>query len=78
MIIFAGEIEYKMSCLIDTHTHLYDEAFSADFDETVSRSIAAGVSRFVFPDIDSSSREAMLDCAAKYPDNIFCGISTLR
>ena len=74
MIIFAGEIEYKMSCLIDTHTHLYDEAFSADFDETVSRSIAAGVSRFVFPDIDSSSREAMLDCAAKYPDNIFCGI----
>lgn len=61
-----------MSRFIDTHTHLYDEAFAADFEETVARAVTAGVVKMVFPDIDGSSREAMLACAAKFPENIFC------
>ena len=54
-----------MHYFIDTHTHLYDDAFSADFGETVARAAEAGVTRLVFPDIDSSSRDAMLECASR-------------
>lgn len=61
-----------MSYFIDTHTHLYDEAFNGDFDDTVRRAFGAGVKQFVFPDIDSSCRNAMLECASRFPDNIFC------
>ena len=63
-----------MHYFIDTHTHLYDDAFSADFGETVARAAEAGVTRLVFPDIDSSSRDAMLECASRYPENIFCTV----
>ncbi len=40
---------------VDTHTHLYDEAFDADFDETVGRIKENGVIKCIFPGIDSSS-----------------------
>lgn len=42
--------------LVDTHTHLNDEAFSNDLDEVVSRAEAAGVTRLVVCgyDIESS------------------------
>lgn len=40
---------------IDTHCHLYDEAFDADRDEAVQRAIEAGVTTLLLPDIDSSS-----------------------
>ena len=38
--------------MVDTHTHLYDAAFSADGDtpaDAVRRAIAAGVERMVLP-----------------------------
>lgn len=63
-----------MSYFIDTHTHLYDEAFNEDFKESVCRAISSGVTKMIFPDIDSTSRERMLECADSYPENIFCGI----
>lgn len=62
----------KMSYFIDTHTHLYDEAFSGDFRESVNRAISEGVRKMIFPDIDSTSRNKMLECADAYPENIFC------
>ena len=37
---------------IDTHVHLYDEAFDADFDEILSRIKEAGVGCCIFPAID--------------------------
>lgn len=40
---------------IDTHCHLYDEAFDADRDEALQRAINAGVTTMLLPDIDSTS-----------------------
>ncbi len=40
---------------IDTHCHLYDEAFDSDRPEAVGRAIAAGVEIMLLPDIDSQS-----------------------
>ena len=40
---------------IDTHCHLYDEAFDADREQTIQRAIDAGVDMMLLPDIDSSS-----------------------
>jgi len=51
----------------DTHTHLYDEAFKGEEDLAVERSVEAGVNRLIFPDIDSTSREAMFSLARKHP-----------
>ena len=40
---------------IDTHCHLYDEAFDADRDDTLQRALDAGVTTLLLPDIDSTS-----------------------
>ena len=41
--------------LIDTHCHLYDEAFDSDRNEVVERAVNAGVKRMLLPAIDSSN-----------------------
>ncbi len=51
--------------MIDTHTHLYDEAFEADFSSVLERAIEAGVEKFIFPGIDSESHYRMMESAAK-------------
>ncbi len=56
---------------IDTHAHLYDEAFAADEDSAVERAAEAGVTKIVFPDIDSQSREAMFSLADRHQGIIF-------
>ena len=56
---------------IDTHSHLYDEAFFGEEDLAMQRAIEAGVTRLIFPDIDSKSRDAMFSFADRYRDNIF-------
>lgn len=56
--------------MIDTHTHLYDEAFMDDFDQAVERAVGAGVEHMIFPGIDSSVHERMMECAARVPDRI--------
>ena len=40
---------------IDTHSHLYDEAFDIDRDAVIQRAIESGVDTLLMPDIDSSS-----------------------
>lgn len=40
---------------IDTHCHLYDEAFDDDRDTVIQRALDAGVTTLLLPDIDSSS-----------------------
>ncbi len=45
--------------LIDTHSHLYDEAFDADRAETLQRALDAGVVCLLLPAIDSESHEAL-------------------
>ena len=56
---------------IDTHSHLYDEAFASEEDLAVTRATQAGVSRMILPDIDASSRDAMFRLAERHPDTLF-------
>lgn len=56
---------------IDTHTHLYDEAFTGEEDAAVLRAVSSGVNRMIFPDIDSSTRELMFDIADRHAGTVF-------
>lgn len=56
---------------IDTHTHLYDEAFEDGQDQAVERAIAAGVTRMILPDIDSQTREMMFSLADRHPGTLY-------
>lgn len=54
---------------IDTHCHLYDEAFDADCDDAVCRALQAGVTTMLLPDIDSSSTSRLEALQNAYPDH---------
>ncbi len=56
---------------IDTHTHLYDEAFKGEEGQAVERADAAGVRKLILPDIDSSSRDSMFSLADRFPGKAF-------
>lgn len=56
--------------ITDTHTHLCSEEFDQDRTEMIQRAIAAGVSRFFIPSIDSTDTQKMYDLEAQFPDNI--------
>ena len=56
---------------IDTHSHIYDEAFSSEEDLAVSRAVDAGVTKMILPDIDRSSRQAMFDLSDRHPGVLF-------
>ena len=56
---------------IDTHTHLYDEAFAGEEDLAVARAVEAGITKMILPDIDSQTRETMLDMAQRHEDILF-------
>lgn len=51
--------------MIDTHSHIYDEAYAEDFDLVVARAKEAGVEKLIMPDIDSATRGAMMSVAKK-------------
>ena len=54
--------------MIDTHSHIYDEAYAEDFEAVVARAREAGVVKIVTPGIDSSCHEAMVAVADALPD----------
>ena len=56
--------------LIDTHTHLYSEAFENDRDAVIERALRAGISLFFLPAIDASYSESMYALQQQYPQNI--------
>lgn len=56
--------------LIDTHVHLYADAFDADRDAVVQRAHAAGVRQMLLPAVDLASVEASLELAARH-DGVF-------
>ena len=56
---------------IDTHSHLYDEAYATEEDAAVARSIEAGVTGIILPDIDSQTRQSMFDLADRHPGSLF-------
>lgn len=53
--------------IIDTHTHLYGNAFLGDIDAVMARAIAEGVERFYLPAIDSETHDAMIALETRYP-----------
>ena len=54
--------------LIDTHSHIYDEAFDSDRKEVVERAISEGIERIVLPAIDKESNERLFDLCRAHPD----------
>lgn len=57
--------------ITDTHTHLYSEAFEEDRTEVIERALAAGVTRFFIPAIDSTYTKEMYALENTYPNNMF-------
>ncbi len=55
--------------LIDTHSHLYDEAFDNDRDEALQRALDAGVEYLLLPAIDSESHAAQFDLCRRYANH---------
>lgn len=56
---------------IDTHTHFYDEAFSEDAAQAIARGQAAGVTKFLQPDVDSRERDQMFSLVDQYPGVLY-------
>lgn len=56
---------------VDTHTHLYGEAFDEDRDEMVQRAIDSGIKQLYLPNIDPASIQPMYDLCARFPENCF-------
>ena len=53
--------------IIDTHAHIYLEAFREDLDETIDQAQTAGVSRIYMPNIDGGTIDDMLETEQKFP-----------
>lgn len=53
--------------MIDTHSHIYDEAYDDDFALVVARAKETGVEKIVMPGIDSSCHARMVACADALP-----------
>lgn len=54
---------------IDTHTHLYLDAFDNDRAAIMQSAIDQGVERMYLPHVDSETTEAMLALEAQWPQN---------
>ena len=57
--------------LIDTHTHLFLPEFDKDIDDVIQRAKENHITKFFFPNIDTSTIGDMLELCQKYPDNCF-------
>lgn len=59
--------------MIDTHTHLYENAFDADGGgrAAVERALAVGVSRFIIPNVDDATISPLLALRDECPDYVF-------
>ena len=51
--------------MIDTHTHIYEEAFSVDLEDVVRRAVSAGVSRMLLPSTsEKDTADVLRTCQA--------------
>jgi TatD DNase family protein len=57
--------------LIDTHTHLYLDAFDDDRQEMIERAIQNGVGRFLLPNIDLKTIQPMMNLVNQFPTHCF-------
>ena len=56
-----------METMVDTHAHIYLEAFDKDFNEMIDRAQNAGVFKVYMPNIDHTTIEAMLEVEDRNP-----------
>ena len=56
--------------IINTHSHIYDEAFDADREEVFQRALEAGVEMLLLPNCDEKSIAPMMAFYEKHPDNV--------
>ena len=56
---------------IDTHTHLFSDAFDEDRNLVVQKAIDAGVEICLLPNIDIDTIDAMNNLAKAFPNNCF-------
>lgn len=53
--------------MIETHAHIYDEAFAIDREEMLNRAFSAGISEIWMPNCNSETIGGMMELAQKYP-----------
>ena len=63
-----------MTCLVDTHAHLYSRQFDLDRHLAVERAIKQGVKQIFLPNVDNESLPRLYDLAANYPQHCFATI----
>lgn len=56
---------------IDSHSHLYLDAFAEDRDQVMQRALEAGLERLYLPNIDASSIGALYALVDQYPEHCF-------
>ena len=56
--------------IINTHSHIYDEAFDADREEVFERALEAGVEMLLLPNCDEKSIAPMMQFYEQHPDNV--------
>ncbi len=56
--------------LIDTHSHIYDEVFNSDIDETLSRAEQAGIYKILLPNVEAATIQPMMQLAQRF-DNLY-------
>jgi TatD DNase family protein len=57
--------------LIDTHAHIYTEAFAEDRNIVIQESIRNGIGKILMPNIDAESLPDVLSVAEQYPSVCF-------
>ncbi|MDG1331676.1 MAG: TatD family hydrolase [Crocinitomicaceae bacterium] len=56
---------------VDTHTHLFVDAFNEDRSEIVQKAINAGVEKLLLPNIDIDTIDAMNELSKEFPNNCY-------
>ena len=56
--------------MIDTHTHLYTEAFDTDRERVIDNALSQGITDFYIPAIDSTYHQRMFDLEKAYPESM--------
>ena len=59
-----------MFSVIDTHTHLFDDAFQEDQDAVYARAVEAGVGKLFLPNIDDTTIDDLLNYTSRH-ENCF-------
>lgn len=56
---------------IETHAHLYAEAFDHDRSEVIQRALDKGIVKFFLPAVDSRETQRMYDLQKDYPEQMY-------